>query len=145
MDGLGKIDIAFLPMNLPYTMSVSMAADAAKKIRPAVLYIYHFGSSDTASRRNLPSGQPMAVRIGPSLFYMVDGSQATTAVQRGRATEMIGHPGNGALRLSSPSPDADPSPMDLKGRSLRERRPDGMTISRRKNAARMRRRLFMFP
>ncbi len=47
MTNLGKIDIAFVPMNLPYTMTPEMAADAARKIKPAVLYPYHFGETDT--------------------------------------------------------------------------------------------------
>ena len=48
MNNLKAIDIAFLPMNLPYTMTPEMAARAAKRFRPRVLYPYHFGSTDTA-------------------------------------------------------------------------------------------------
>jgi L-ascorbate metabolism protein UlaG (beta-lactamase superfamily) len=48
MKGLNKIDIAFLPMNLPYTMTPEMAADAAKMIQPKVLYPYHTGDTDIA-------------------------------------------------------------------------------------------------
>ena len=44
---LRNIDIAFLPMNLPYTMTPEMVADAARAFRPAVLYPYHFGDTDT--------------------------------------------------------------------------------------------------
>jgi L-ascorbate metabolism protein UlaG (beta-lactamase superfamily) len=43
---LKDIDIAFLPMNLPYTMTPEMVADAARAIRPAVLYPYHYGNTD---------------------------------------------------------------------------------------------------
>jgi len=43
---LKNIDIAFLPMNLPYTMTPAMVADAAKAIRPKILYPYHFGKTD---------------------------------------------------------------------------------------------------
>lgn len=43
---LQEIDVAFLPMNLPYTMSPQMVADAAKAIRPKVLYPYHYGQTD---------------------------------------------------------------------------------------------------
>ena len=43
---LKDIDIAFLPMNLPYTMTPGMVADAAKAIQPAVLYPYHYGQTD---------------------------------------------------------------------------------------------------
>lgn len=44
---LKNIDIAFLPMNLPYTMSPEMVADAAKAFRPGILYPYHFGNTNT--------------------------------------------------------------------------------------------------
>jgi L-ascorbate metabolism protein UlaG (beta-lactamase superfamily) len=48
MKRLRGIDIAFLPMNLPYTMTPEMVADAAKAFRPRILYPYHFGSTDTS-------------------------------------------------------------------------------------------------
>ena len=44
---LEGIDIAFLPMNLPYTMTPEMVADAALAFRPSILYPYHFGNTDT--------------------------------------------------------------------------------------------------
>ena len=44
---LEDIDVAFLPMNQPYTMTPEQAAGAARTIRPAVLYPYHYGSTDT--------------------------------------------------------------------------------------------------
>jgi hypothetical protein len=72
MDSLGTIDIAFLPMNLPYTMSVAMAAEAARSINPDILYIYHFGTSDTASLRELLSDTDMEVRIGKSAYTEYD-------------------------------------------------------------------------
>ncbi len=46
MSQLQKIDIAFLPMNLPYTMTPEMAAEAAKAFEPKVLYPYHYGQTD---------------------------------------------------------------------------------------------------
>jgi L-ascorbate metabolism protein UlaG (beta-lactamase superfamily) len=46
MKQLKNIDIAFLPMNLPYTMTPEMVADAAKAFGPKILYPYHFGSTD---------------------------------------------------------------------------------------------------
>jgi len=48
MKNLKEIDIAFLPMNLPYTMTPEMAADAAKSFKPGILYPYHFGETDTS-------------------------------------------------------------------------------------------------
>ena len=48
MKELEEIDIAFLPMNLPYTMTPEMVADAAKAFRPNILYPYHYGNTDTS-------------------------------------------------------------------------------------------------
>jgi L-ascorbate metabolism protein UlaG (beta-lactamase superfamily) len=48
MKALKNIDIAFLPMNLPYTMTPEMVADAVRAFKPAILYPYHFGTTDTA-------------------------------------------------------------------------------------------------
>jgi len=39
---LTKIDVAFLTMNLPYTMPPQEAADCAKAFKPAVVYAYHY-------------------------------------------------------------------------------------------------------
>ncbi|MFN8258192.1 MAG: MBL fold metallo-hydrolase [Bacteroidales bacterium] len=46
MKSLKNIDIAFLPMNLPYTMTPEMVADAAKSFKPSILYPYHTGNTD---------------------------------------------------------------------------------------------------
>ncbi len=46
MKRLKNIDIAFLPMNLPYTMTPEMVADAAKAFKPKILYPYHYGQTD---------------------------------------------------------------------------------------------------
>jgi len=48
MKELKGIDIAFLPMNLPYTMTPEMVADAAKAFKPRILYPYHYGETDTS-------------------------------------------------------------------------------------------------
>ncbi len=48
MKDLRNIDIAFLPMNLPFTMTPEMAADAAKMFMPHILYPYHYGNTDTS-------------------------------------------------------------------------------------------------
>ena len=64
MSLLKRIDIAFLPMNLPYTMTPEMVADAARSFRPKVLYPYHFGETDTARLVTLLKGnQDIEVRI----------------------------------------------------------------------------------
>lgn len=48
MKNLVGMDVAFLPMNLPYTMTPEMVADAARMISPKILYPYHFGETDTS-------------------------------------------------------------------------------------------------
>jgi len=46
---LKNIDIAFLPMNLPYTMTPQEAADCVKAFRPKVVYPYHYRDNDPAT------------------------------------------------------------------------------------------------
>jgi L-ascorbate metabolism protein UlaG (beta-lactamase superfamily) len=53
MKSLGPIDIAFLPMNLPYTMTPEQMADAARMVHPQILYPYHFGNTDVSILVNL--------------------------------------------------------------------------------------------
>ena len=48
MENLENIDIAFLPMNLPYTMTPEMVAEASQTFRPKILYPYHYGETDTS-------------------------------------------------------------------------------------------------
>jgi L-ascorbate metabolism protein UlaG (beta-lactamase superfamily) len=54
---LKEIDIAFLPMNLPFTMTPEQVADTAKAIQPKVLYPYHFGNTDTSKLTELLKDQ----------------------------------------------------------------------------------------
>ena len=64
MKALTGIDVAFLPMNLPYTMTPEMAADAARAFGPKILYPYHFGETDTARLVELLKDRPgIEVRI----------------------------------------------------------------------------------
>ena len=64
MKALTDIDVAFLPMNLPYTMTPEMVADAAKAFRPKILYPYHYGNTDTSQLVDLLSDEKgIAVRI----------------------------------------------------------------------------------
>lgn len=46
MRALTGIDVAFLPMNLPYTMTEEQAASAVKAFRPRIVYPYHYKGSD---------------------------------------------------------------------------------------------------
>ncbi|MBF0529184.1 MAG: MBL fold metallo-hydrolase [Deltaproteobacteria bacterium] len=58
MKTLTGIDVAFLPMNLPYTMTPEMVADAAKAFKPKILYPYHFGDTDVSKLTALLKGHP---------------------------------------------------------------------------------------
>lgn len=58
------IDIAFLPVNLPYTMTPEMAADAAKAIKPKILYPYHYGDTEiTRLTELLENDKDIEVRV----------------------------------------------------------------------------------
>jgi len=63
MKNLKNISIAFLPMNLPYTMTPEMVADAARSFRPRILYPYHFGKTDTSRIVDLLKGEDVEIRI----------------------------------------------------------------------------------
>ena len=64
MKALKQIDCAFLPMNLPYTMTPEMVADAAMAFKPKVLYPYHYGETDPYELARLLKNSPdIEVRI----------------------------------------------------------------------------------
>jgi L-ascorbate metabolism protein UlaG (beta-lactamase superfamily) len=66
MKALENISIAFLPMNLPYTMTPEMVADAATAFRPKILYPYHYGQTDPALLVALLEGESdIEVRVRP--------------------------------------------------------------------------------
>jgi len=49
MRALNNIDIAFVCMNLPYTMTVESAADAVLEFKPKKVYPYHYRGTDGLS------------------------------------------------------------------------------------------------
>jgi L-ascorbate metabolism protein UlaG (beta-lactamase superfamily) len=64
MKALQDIDVAFLPMNLPYTMTPEMVADAALAFKPKILYPYHFGETNTRKLTDLlKDNKEIEVRI----------------------------------------------------------------------------------
>jgi L-ascorbate metabolism protein UlaG (beta-lactamase superfamily) len=71
MHSLGHIDIAFIPMNLPYTMGVEEAAEATIAIAPTVAIPYHYrgpdGLADLAQYERLVAlpGRPIRVERLP--------------------------------------------------------------------------------
>jgi L-ascorbate metabolism protein UlaG (beta-lactamase superfamily) len=64
MKALKDIDIAFIPINLPYTMPPPEAAAAARAFKPRILYPYHQGRSDAAEVKRLLADEPaIEVRV----------------------------------------------------------------------------------
>lgn len=62
MKALESIDVAFLPMNLPYTMDIEHAAQAVKDFKPKVVYPYHYGESDVSAFKEMV-GDDAEVRL----------------------------------------------------------------------------------
>ena len=52
MKSLRDIDVAFLPVNQPYTMTVEQAVDAVNAIRPTIFYPYHYGEVEVTTDVN---------------------------------------------------------------------------------------------
>lgn len=63
MSGISDIDIAFLPCNQPYTMTVDQLVRAARMVRPRVLFPYHYGQTDVSTLPELLSADGIDVRI----------------------------------------------------------------------------------
>ena len=63
MSDLGPIDVAFLPCNQPYTMTVDQLIRAAKIIKPKVLFPYHYNDTPVSKIRVMLSGTGIDVRI----------------------------------------------------------------------------------
>ena len=63
MAALRNIDLAFLPCNLPYTMTPEQTASAALSFRPKVLVPYHYGTTPVCRIADLLSGSGIDVRL----------------------------------------------------------------------------------
>jgi L-ascorbate metabolism protein UlaG (beta-lactamase superfamily) len=63
MKKLTGVDIAFLPMNLPYTMTPEMVADAVNMFHPKILYPYHYGNTDYRELMVLLQNNDIKIRI----------------------------------------------------------------------------------
>lgn len=64
MKDLKDIDIAFLPVNQPYTMTPEQGARAANMFNPKILYPYHYGETKIEELEALLSDNPeIEVRI----------------------------------------------------------------------------------
>jgi L-ascorbate metabolism protein UlaG (beta-lactamase superfamily) len=73
MRALQNIDVAFVCMNLPFTMTVDAAASAVRQFQPRVVYPYHYSSSDVNRFKQL---------VGTDLGYR--SPAAEVVLNRGR-------------------------------------------------------------
>ena len=62
MADLKDIDVAFLPVNQPYTMTVEQCVAAAKTFKPKVLIPYHFSKTDISTIPGLLPGIDVRLR-----------------------------------------------------------------------------------
>lgn len=67
MSSLGKVDVALLPCNLPYTMTPEQCIQAALTIKPKVLIPYHFGNTRIADVKNGLKDSGIDIRIHQEL------------------------------------------------------------------------------
>ena len=63
MRALRHIDVAFVCMNLPYTMPPDAAAEAVRAFHPAIVYPYHYNGSDLSVFEKGLAGSGIEVRI----------------------------------------------------------------------------------
>jgi L-ascorbate metabolism protein UlaG (beta-lactamase superfamily) len=63
MRALKNIDVAFIPMNLPYTMTPTEAADAVKAFHPKVAIPYHYKGQDITQFQKALEGSGIQVRL----------------------------------------------------------------------------------
>lgn len=63
MSDIKDIDIAFLPCNQPFTMTPAQLVNAAKMVKPKVLFPYHYGTTDLSGIASQLKGQGTEVRI----------------------------------------------------------------------------------
>lgn len=63
MKALQNIDVAFVCMNLPYTMPPEEAAEAVRAFHPKIVYPYHYGKSDLSVFEKALAGSGIEVRI----------------------------------------------------------------------------------
>lgn len=73
MRALKNIDVAFVPMNLPYTMDINQAASAVVEFKPKVIYPYHYrgteGLADVESFKKMVNEQDKNIEVRLRNWY----------------------------------------------------------------------------
>lgn len=70
MRNLNSIDIAFVCMNLPYTMDVTQAADAVLDFAPTIVYPYHHRGQDIHEFKSLVDAGDKAIEVRLKDWYV---------------------------------------------------------------------------
>lgn len=73
MKALKKIDVAFLPLSLPYNMTPQMAAEAVRAFKPKIVYPYQYEREDPSKLADLLKGNK-DVQVRVRSMYGVSGS-----------------------------------------------------------------------
>jgi L-ascorbate metabolism protein UlaG (beta-lactamase superfamily) len=68
MRALKNIDLAFVCMNLPFTMDINQAASAVREFRPKAVYPYHYSSSDVNKFKQLV-GKDLGIEVRLRKWY----------------------------------------------------------------------------
>ncbi len=73
MRNLKKIDVAFVCMNQPFTMTVGQAADAILEFKPTIVYPYHYrgrnGLSDVTKFKQLVNDGNTKIEVRLENWY----------------------------------------------------------------------------
>lgn len=69
MRSLKNIDVAFVCMNLPYTMDVKQAADAVLDFQPNIVYPYHYRGQDTQKFKELVNAGDEEIEVKLRNWY----------------------------------------------------------------------------
>ena len=73
MRSLKGIDVAFVCMNLPYTMDINQAADAVSEFKPAIVYPYHYrgteGLADVEEFKSIVNSKAPEVEVRLGNWY----------------------------------------------------------------------------
>ena len=70
MRALEDIDVAFVCMNLPYTMDINQASDAVLDFEPEIMYPYHYRGQDTEKFKELVTSENDEIDVRLRDWYM---------------------------------------------------------------------------
>ncbi len=69
MRALENIDIAFVCMNLPYTMDINQAASAVLEFKPGIVYPFHYRGQDTEAFKALVNEKNKEIEVRLKDWY----------------------------------------------------------------------------